>query len=67
MLELISTVLSATEAWILAMAASPWIYPAMFAFATIDGFFPPVPSESSSSTLTVVGPQHRHAAGCGSC
>ncbi|MDR7382542.1 DedA family protein [Promicromonospora iranensis] len=53
MLELISTVLSATEAWILAMAASPWIYPAMFAFATIDGFFPPLPSESVVITLTV--------------
>jgi membrane protein DedA with SNARE-associated domain len=52
-LELISTVLSATEAWILAMAASPWIYPAMFAFATIDGFFPPLPSESVVITLTV--------------
>ena len=53
MLELISTVLSATEAWILAMAASPWIYPAMFAFATIDGFFPPLPSESVVITLAV--------------
>ncbi|GGM12488.1 DedA family protein [Promicromonospora citrea] len=53
MLDLIATVLSATEAWILAMAASPWIYPAMFAFATIDGFFPPLPSESVVITLTV--------------
>ncbi|HEV6952220.1 MAG TPA: DedA family protein [Promicromonospora sp.] len=53
MLDLITTVLSATEAWILAMAASPWIYPAMFAFATIDGFFPPLPSESVVITLTV--------------
>ncbi|MFD7024082.1 DedA family protein [Promicromonospora sukumoe] len=53
MLELITAVLSATEAWILAMAASPWIYPAMFAFATIDGFFPPLPSESVVITLTV--------------
>src|SRR5690606_41808023 len=35
------------------MAASPWIYPAMFAFATIDGFFPPLPSESVVITLTV--------------
>lgn len=25
---------------------SPWIYPALFAFAAIDGFFPLVPSES---------------------
>lgn len=53
MLELITAALSATEAWILAMAASPWIYPAMFAFATIDGFFPPLPSESVVITLTV--------------
>ncbi|WP_369371027.1 DedA family protein [Promicromonospora sp. Populi] len=53
MLELISAVLNATEAWILAMASSPWIYPAMFAFATIDGFFPPLPSESVVITLAV--------------
>ena len=34
------------EQWILALAGSPWVYVALFAFATIDGFFPPIPSES---------------------
>lgn len=34
------------EAWILAMAESFWVFPALYAFATIDGFFPPIPSES---------------------
>ncbi|MGV8976966.1 MAG: DedA family protein [Cellulomonas sp.] len=34
------------EHWILALAGSPWVYIALYAFATIDGFFPPIPSES---------------------
>jgi membrane protein DedA with SNARE-associated domain len=32
--------------WALELAASPWIFVALFAFAVVDGFFPPVPSES---------------------
>ncbi|NTW38701.1 MAG: DedA family protein [Cellulomonadaceae bacterium] len=35
------------EDWIIALAASPWVFVALYAFATIDGFFPPVPSESA--------------------
>jgi len=31
---------------ILQAVASPWLYVAMFAVAVIDGFFPPVPSET---------------------
>jgi len=31
--------------WLLALAGSPWVYLALFSVATIDGFFPPVPSE----------------------
>lgn len=31
---------------ILAAATSPWLYLVMFAVAIIDGFFPPVPSET---------------------
>lgn len=31
---------------ITALAASPWIYLAVFAVCVIDGFFPPVPSET---------------------
>jgi membrane protein DedA with SNARE-associated domain len=51
--EAVSTFLENLETWILALAASAWIYPALFAFATIDGFFPPVPSESVIITLAV--------------
>jgi len=36
----------ALEHWIFALAGSPWVYAALYAFATIDGFFPPIPSES---------------------
>ncbi|WP_083649132.1 DedA family protein [Cellulosimicrobium sp. CUA-896] len=53
MTEAVSTFLENLETWILALAASAWIYPALFAFATIDGFFPPVPSESVIITLAV--------------
>jgi len=42
------------EDWVLALAGSPWIYLAMYAFATIDGFFPPVPSESVVITLAAL-------------
>ncbi|MCR2800724.1 VTT domain-containing protein [Microbacterium sp. zg-Y818] len=31
---------------ILQAVASPWLYPVMFAVAALDGFFPPVPSET---------------------
>lgn len=34
------------EQWALDLAASPWVFVALFGFATVDGFFPPVPSES---------------------
>jgi membrane-associated protein len=34
------------EHWVLALTATPWVYLVMFLFATIDGFFPPIPSES---------------------
>lgn len=34
------------EEWILHLTGSLWIYPGMYALATIDGFFPVVPSES---------------------
>ncbi|MCK0117952.1 MULTISPECIES: DedA family protein [Isoptericola] len=49
----ITMMLSQVEAWILEIAASVWIYPAMFASAFIDGFFPPVPSESVLVTLVI--------------
>ncbi|HEY0117150.1 MAG TPA: DedA family protein [Cellulomonas sp.] len=34
------------EQWALALAGSPLVFLAMYLFATIDGFFPPIPSES---------------------
>ena len=34
------------EAWALALAGSPWIFVVLYLFAAIDGFFPPIPSES---------------------
>jgi membrane-associated protein len=37
--------------WILALAASPMVYLGMYLFATIDGFFPPIPSESLAIAL----------------
>lgn len=41
------------EAWILSMSGALWIYPALFTVTVIDGFFPPIPSESVVITLTV--------------
>lgn len=43
---MIAELVQALEDWILAMAESFWVFPALYAFATVDGFFPPVPSES---------------------
>ncbi len=34
------------EQWAVEVAASPWALPALFGLSTVDGFFPPVPSES---------------------
>jgi membrane-associated protein len=51
--EVVTTFLGQLEGWILALAASGWVFPAMFGFATIDGFFPPLPSESVIITLSV--------------
>ncbi|HMO11619.1 MAG TPA: VTT domain-containing protein, partial [Actinotalea sp.] len=32
--------------WVVGLAALPGVYPVLYLFATIDGFFPPIPSES---------------------
>lgn len=34
------------QEWILALAASPLVFLALYLSATIDGFFPPIPSET---------------------
>ncbi len=36
----------AIEDWVPMLAGSSWVYLALFAFAAIDGFFPPIPSET---------------------
>lgn len=44
------------EAWALGLAGSPWVLAVMYLFAAIDGFFPPIPSESlviALATLSV--------------
>ncbi|WP_454049661.1 DedA family protein [Cellulomonas sp. Marseille-Q8402] len=38
--------ISAVEDWVPMLAESLWVYPALTLFALVDGFFPPVPSES---------------------
>ena len=43
------------EQWIEALAGSPWVFLALYLFATIDGFFPPVPSESAVIALAALG------------
>ena len=53
MIELVSQIASDVEAWILALTSSWWVFVALFALCTIDGFFPPVPSESIVITLAV--------------
>jgi membrane-associated protein len=42
------------EEWVLALGASPLVYLALYVFATIDGFFPPIPSESVVIALAAV-------------
>lgn len=46
--------LAAILEWMVALAASPWVFVALYAFATIDGFFPPVPSESAVIALAAL-------------
>lgn len=38
--------LDALNDLVLALAGSAWVYPILFAFVVIDGFFPPLPSET---------------------
>jgi membrane protein DedA with SNARE-associated domain len=49
----LGAILGAVEAWILALSGAAWVYPAMFGLALVDGFFPPLPSESVVITLAV--------------
>ncbi len=49
----ISTFFDQLESGLLDLASSALVYPALFAFAMIDGFFPPIPSESAVIALAV--------------
>ncbi|EYR63225.1 hypothetical protein N866_01945 [Actinotalea ferrariae CF5-4] len=44
---------TATE-WVLALVGSPWAFVALWVLATLDGFFPPVPSETVVIALAAV-------------
>ena len=40
--------------WAAVLSGSPWMFLILYGFATIDGFFPPVPSESVVIVLTAL-------------
>lgn len=42
------------------MSATPWVFVALYAFATIDGFFPPIPSESVVIALAATSMAEGH-------
>ncbi|GAA4417748.1 DedA family protein [Georgenia halophila] len=46
--------MAAVEGFVLSLGASPWILLAVVLLATIDGFFPPVPSESIVIAVAVL-------------
>lgn len=46
--------ITAVNDWAIALAGTPWVFLAVYAFATIDGFFPPIPSESVIIALAVL-------------
>jgi membrane protein DedA with SNARE-associated domain len=39
-------ILDQLNTWVLSLAESPWVLVAVFGVAVIDGFFPPIPSET---------------------
>ncbi len=53
MTQSVVSALENLQSWILDLVASVWVYPALFAFALIDGIFPPIPSESVVIALAV--------------
>lgn len=56
-----SDLMIAVNDWALALAGTPWVFLAVYAFATIDGFFPPIPSESVIIALATLFVQDRSA------
>jgi membrane protein DedA with SNARE-associated domain len=47
-------VFDAVEAALVGLAASWWVFPAVAAICAIDGFFPPIPSETTVIAVTSV-------------
>lgn len=55
---LLGHMLAEIESYVVALGASPWLLLAVAVLSCIDGFFPPVPSESiiiAAASLTVTG------------
>lgn len=42
------------EDWLVHLVGSAWVYVALYAFVMIDGFFPPIPSESAVIALAAL-------------
>jgi membrane-associated protein len=42
----VADLLTSVGDWAIALAGTPWVFVALWALAAIDGFFPPIPSES---------------------
>ena len=40
--------------WVVALVGSPWAFVVLWLLATLDGFFPPVPSETAVIALAAV-------------
>lgn len=40
--------------WVVALVGSPWVFVVLWLLATVDGFFPPVPSETAVIALAAV-------------
>jgi membrane protein DedA with SNARE-associated domain len=45
-MDLITTLTADLTAWVVDAAGAPWVYLLVFICCTVDGFFPPFPSES---------------------
>lgn len=58
MVEAVAQVLQDLQGWVLLLAASAWLYPVVSALCALDGFFPPVPSESVVIALAVAAWVH---------
>lgn len=42
------------DEWVLALVGSPWVFVALYVLVAVDGFFPPIPSESAVIALAAL-------------